>query len=154
MRGRKHLVGAAAVALSVLATAAPAGAASETHLTGEFTGITSENCSTSFENPDTWGPVTGTWRINVGQHTASARFVIDLAGAPHVAYTAPLAVVSRDGSSVVATTDTAAGPLTVTVSGSSMTYVIAPYDSRTFPDHRAYCPQGSVTYLGRVTTAG
>lgn len=154
MHALRGLAGAAVVAaLGVAGTVAPAGAASDTHITGSFTGLSSQGCVSG--DPSSWGPVTGTWRLNVGTHTASARFSIYLQGAPHAVYTMPLDVVTNNGSTVVATGTTAAGSLEVTIAGTTMTYVIAPYDSRTFPDHQAYCPapNGSVTYTGTVTGA-
>ena len=149
MFGLRGLVGvAAAVTLGIAGSAAPAGAASDTHLTGGFTGISATGCTSG--DPSSWGPVTGSWRVNVGTHTASARFVINLAGVPHVAFTAPLDIESWDGTTLVAgPLATLAGPLTITVNATTMSYRIAPYDSSSFPDHQAVCPNG-VTYTGNV----
>lgn len=149
-----------ALGLSPL-TAVPAGAASETHITGVFTApITSVGClstdpstGAALTDPATWGPASGTWRVNVGTSTASARFVIYLKEVPHVAYTLPLKVTTNDGTTVTAVATTPAGDLTVTISGGTMSYRIAPYDSRSFggDTHSAYCPSGSVTYHGTVS---
>jgi hypothetical protein len=151
---------AAARWMTVVALAAgglaPSGAASasDTHLTGIFDEkITSIGCQsgTGLSDPADWGPASGTWRINVGTKTASARFVILLNGQPHVAYTIPLKVTVDDGTTLTAVGTTGAGDLTVSVTGTQMTYTIAPYDSRSFGgDHAAYCPTGSVTYFGTV----
>jgi hypothetical protein len=138
--------------------------ASDTHVTGTFDpAITSSGClngtspstaakpGVTLSDPASWGPASGTWRINVGTKTASARFVILLQGEPHVAYTIPLKVTVDDGTTLTAVGATGAGGLTVTVTGTRMTYEIAPYDSTAFGgDHAAYCPSGSVTYSGTV----
>lgn len=145
---------------------APSGAASasDTHLTGAFLpDITSIGClsGTSPEtaavagvplsDPNGWGPASGTWRLNVGTKTASARFALLLQEQPHVTFTIPLKVTVNDSTMLRAVGMTGAGELTVTVTGTQMTYEIAPYDSTAFGgDHAAYCPSGSVTYSGTV----
>lgn len=161
---------AAAQWLTVVALAAgglvPSGtaAAGDAHLTGTFSpGITSSGCLSGLSpdtadvagvplsDPATWGPASGTWRVNVGTKTASARFVIFLQDQPHVAFTIPLKITVDDGTTLQAVGATGAGGLTVTVTGTQLTYVIAPYDSTSFGgDHAAYCPAGSVTYAGTV----
>lgn len=169
MRTLRYALGAASAAVLGLAmSVAPAGAASATHFVGTFTPtITSQGCQASGVSPSTadmagvpvtdpsaWGPVTGSWRVNVGTHTASARFVIYLKGAPHVAFTIPLKVTSVAGGVVQAVGPTGAGELTVTIDGTAMAYRIADYDSTSFMNPAGYCPGGFVTYHGTVDEAG
>lgn len=161
---QRLMVVAGVAALGLTPLAGLAGAASESHFVGTFTDpITTVGCLSGVDSPGTanvagvplqdpadWGPVTGTWRVNAGTNTASARFIIFLNKVPHVAFTLPLKVTSNNGDVLTAEGMTGAGPLTVTIDGSEMTYEIAPYDSTAFANPAAYCPNGSVTYHGTV----
>ena len=166
-RTRKMAIGLAAAGLGLVVAATPAGAVSATHFVGTFdTLITSSGCLSGVSptdanvagvplvDPATLGPASGTWRVNFGTHTASARFAIYLDTVRHVVYTLPMTVVSTSGGVLVATAETGAGTLTVTVANGHMTYAIAPYDSTSFMNPAGYCPSGNVTYYGTVTQGG
>ena len=161
--GRLFVV-AGVAALGLAPTAGTVSADSESHFVGTFTeDITPVGClsglspadakmaNVPLEDPATWGPASGTWRVNAGTSTASSRFVIYLDTVPHVAFTMPLKVQTNDDGVLQATGMTGAGELTVTISGDDMTYSIADYDSTSFGSHAAYCPGGSVTYHGTVS---
>lgn len=91
----------------------------------------------------------GTWRVNLHDQKATARFVITVDGAPHVAFTAQLDRVASSTATFEAEILTAAGPLVVTLRGSDFSYVIAPYDYSAFGG--AVC--ASVEYDGTLTSS-
>lgn len=164
MKARTLLVAVPMAAGVLLLGSAPAGA-NESHFTGTFNAaITGVNCLTDqvstspgadvagvpLVDPSTFGDASGTWRVNVGTKTASARFVIFINEQPHAAFTLPMTVVSS-GPQVVVTGSTGAGDLTVTIANGTMTYRIDGYDSTSFMKPvAAYCPNGYVTYTGSV----
>lgn len=91
----------------------------------------------------------GTWRVNLHDRKATARFVITVDGAPHVAFTAQLDRLASSPATFQAEVVTAAGPLVITLSGSAFSYVIAPYDYSAFGG--AVC--ASVEYDGSLTSS-
>jgi hypothetical protein len=104
-----------------------AGAASPTRYDGAFGGtIVYSGCRTTAPA----GTATGTWSVTLHGKSAKAVFDIYVNGQPHVAYTYPgmkrLPVEEPTAFSVTGATQ--AGPLTVTLTGSQLTYTIAPYD--------------------------
>lgn len=139
----KRILAITGAALAAAAATMPAAMAAGVGIRGEFSGpIDYQGCS-----PEEGTHVaSGTWRVNVHATTGTARFVIDVDGVPHVAFTTKLERVPDSAATFEGTTQTGAGPLTVTVSGTEMTYRIAPYD---------FTPWGgptcdSVTYFGTV----
>ena len=116
------LLVAPALVLAV-APAVPAGAAGDVHHAGTFSStITSANCTPAgyFSGVS----ASGTWRVNVQDKKAEARFVIDLNGAPHVAFTVPMTLLDPAGATFKASTPTLAGTLVVTLTGTSFEYRI------------------------------
>jgi hypothetical protein len=103
-----------------------ASAASPTTYSGDFEGkIAYTGCTPKAPKATT----TGTWSVTLQGSTAKATLDIYLNGQPHVAYTYPgmkqLPVEEPTLFSVSGVTQ--AGPLTVTLTGSRLTYTIAPY---------------------------
>lgn len=120
---------AAATIVAVAGAASPAVAAdSGVNYRGTFDARTYDTCTKDGQDftPHV-GDVTGSWRVNVHAATVTARFVIDVDGAPHVAYTTQLARLADDTATFSATTKTAAGDLVVRLEGSTFTYTISPY---------------------------
>ena len=124
--------------------AAMAGSAAAAAYSGVFTGpVRYVGCTERTTGPALAG---GTWSITTHQATARGVFDITVNGQPHVAYTYPnlrlQPVLHRTALSGTGTT--LAGPLTVTLTGDRLTYVIAPYDL-----NGLQCT--SVTYTGTAT---
>jgi hypothetical protein len=152
-RRSARLVAGAAAALTVGALAAAPAVAADTTGPARYTGV--------FNGPVTYVPddvghpgqcdagthyASGSWRVSLhGNDGATARFVITVDGAPHVAYTTQMHKVAVGPGTFELTSTTAAGPLDVTLSADgTLRYTIAPYD---------YSPWGgftcaSVTYQG------
>lgn len=114
-----------AVALAA-SFAGPAAAAGDVHYAGTFLPQISGTCSV---NDFTGADASGTWRVNVHEGTAVARFVIYLDGVKHVAYTAPMQVLDPAGATFKVSMTTLAGELTVTLTGNDLTYSIPSYDT-------------------------
>ena len=122
----------------VTMTALPAAASGEVHYSGTFNAaITAVGCTPQdyFDGLS----ASGTWRVNVQDKKAVGRFVIDLNGAPHVAFTTPLTLLDPNGATFRATVGTLAGNLYVTLTGTGFEYRIGTpgdstdnYDSTTF----------------------
>ncbi|GAA6527829.1 hypothetical protein [Intrasporangium sp. DVR] len=145
---RKRAIAATAAAMALMAITTPTAAGANNALQGEFAGaVTYENCTVGA--PEGPSIASGSWRINVHDAKGTARFVILVNDAPHVAFTAQLSRVWLDGqASFQGTVMTGAGPLLVTVKGEEMTYRIAPYDFTAWGG--AKCD--AITYHGTVTT--
>lgn len=115
--------------LAVATLSVPASAESPTvTYAGDFGGsIRYEGCNTPMPT-DT--PTTGTWSVTLHGRSAKAVFDINVNSQPHVAYTfAGMKQLPVEEPTVFAVTGkTQAGRLTVTLSGSDLTYTIAPYD--------------------------
>lgn len=141
---RRTLVSLGATALLGMSLAAPATADSDVTYQGVFSGeITYSVCTTAAPT----SIAGGTWRVNVHDQKATARFVITVDGAPHVAFTAQMARIPSDTATFEASVITGAGPLDIRLVGEEFSYEIAPYD---------YTPWGglkcdSVTYHGTLT---
>jgi hypothetical protein len=140
---RISIIAAAFALVTGIVGPASAGPTS-TNYSGTFAGqITYQGCKGG--NPGVH-IASGTWRVNVATNgDASARFVIYVDGAPHVAFTAPMQADTLQPGEVFADTlMTGAGPLRVSLVGTTFEYRIAPYD---------YTPWGgekcqAVTYWG------
>jgi hypothetical protein len=124
----KRILSAAAGVVAVVGAASPAVAGQGAGLEGSFDGRTYTTCTQDGE-PYTppGGTVTGSWRVNLHDTKATARFVIYVDGALHVAYTTQLTRTDGDSSVFTATTTTAAGPLEVKLVGDHLSYTIEPY---------------------------
>ena len=124
----RRMVIAAVGVVAAVGAASPADAGQGVGLTGTFDGRTYNVChdETGAVHPDA-GVVTGTWRVNLHDAKATARFVIDVDGVPHVAYTAQMERVADETAVFAATTMTGAGPLEVRLVGTDFTYTISPY---------------------------
>lgn len=148
MSARRVLIAAAGVAAAVGA-ASPAVASQGVGLDGSFSSRTYNTCTVGGEpfDPPNAGEVTGTWRVNLHDTKATARFVIYVGGAPHVAYTTQMTRVPDASPVFTATTTTGAGPLEVTLVGSSFSYTIKPYDDPFGGNFRCV----SVVYTGTVS---
>jgi urease alpha subunit len=120
------LVGAA-IAL-VTAAMAPAGAQvpSATTYHGVFTGVSYDSCA----GGDPAVPVvTGNWNISrLGSSAATVTVNIVINGKHHVSFGAPLAQITAGSSTVTVQLPTLAGPLTIDLTGDTLTYRIAPYN--------------------------
>jgi hypothetical protein len=127
MFARRIIIGAVGLVAAVGA-ASPAVASQGVGFTGSFDGRTYNGCvkDGAVVTPPV-GVVTGSWRVNLHDAKATARFVIDVNAAPHVAYSAQLERVADEAAVFRATTTTGAGPLEVTLVGTDFTYTIAPY---------------------------
>lgn len=141
VRRLSMMVSAAAL---VVATAVPASASASVGYDGTF----ADHVSYVGCKPEVSGTLiaSGTWRVNLHDQKATARFVINVDGAPHVAFTAQMARVDDSEATFKATLSTGAGPLEVKLVGDHFTYTISPYD---------YAPWGgptcsSVTYSGTL----
>jgi hypothetical protein len=129
MRTKRVLFGSALTTMLAVATmSVPASAASPTATyAGDFGGtIRYEGCTTQAPTATT----TGTWSVTLHGKSAKAVFDIDVNSQPHVAYTFPgMKQLSVEQPTVFSVTGkTQAGQLTVTLSGSDLTYTIAPYN--------------------------
>lgn len=132
--GSSHRGAAAAAAalatavVTVVGTGAPAMAGEGVGIEGSFDGRTYTSCTLDGQPyaPEA-GTVTGTWRVNLHDTKATARFVILVDGTPHVAYTAQMDRISDPSSVFTATLTTLAGPLELRLVGDELTYTIAPY---------------------------
>ena len=132
----------------VLSAAAPASASESVGYGGIFDGpIVYDTCSTSDDQAIDPGTnlASGTWRVNLHDQKATARFVINVNSAPHVAYTAQLTRLPSDAT-FEATMITGAGPLVVKLVGDAFTYKIARYDYTEWGGFRCE----SVTYSGTL----
>lgn len=109
----------AAVALS-------AGAATTETYRGIFTGpVVYENCVNA-PAPTT---ASGTWSVAAHRDTATLAVNIFTDGRHHVSFGGPFAQVEpTGGEAFVVEIPTGAGPLTVSLTGQTFTYRIAPYD--------------------------
>ena len=143
----RRMVIAAIGVVAAVGAASPAAAGQGVGFTGSFDGRTYDSCTLAGAPYEPYvGQVTGSWRVNLHEAKATARFVIDVDGSPHVAYTVQMVRVPGDGATFTATTTTGAGPLTVRLDGTDFTYTIAPY---TDPFGEGYeC--GSVVYTGQA----
>lgn len=140
MRTKRVLFGGALTTmLAVAILSVPASAASPTTYTGNFGGtIRYEGCTTQAPTATT----TGTWSVTLHGNSAKSVFDIYVNSQPHVAYTfAGMKQLSVEQPTIFSVTGkTQAGQLVVTLSGSELTYTIAPYnyeglscDSVTYP---------------------
>jgi hypothetical protein len=122
MRTVRATVGALLVG-SLLGIASPAAAAPATTYRGVFTGVT-------YGSGAGVTPASGTWNVAWRDGKVTATFNLFVDGAHHVAYGLPPTVItpSPSGTSFSFLSGASANPLTVTISGDVMTYVIAPYD--------------------------
>ena len=146
---RKGSLVMAAAALLAVGAAAPAAASEGAGLQGTFDGRSYNTCQNVSDQTPVYpdpGDVTGTWRVNLHDTKATARFVIYVDGALHVAYTAQMERVPEATSTFTATTLTAAGPLTVTLENGALTYTI---DDYTDPFGGGFTCE-SVVYTGEV----
>jgi len=107
------------------ALAAPAPMTDQaTSFQGTFAGpITYTACTTDPGNH----LASGTWRVHIQQKKANARFLIEVDGVPHVAFTAQMVVEQAADGGFVVSTDTLAGRLTVILKGRDFAYAISPY---------------------------
>lgn len=127
----------------VVSAAAPASASESVSYGGTFVGpIVYNTCTPAVSGTKV---ASGTWRVNVHDQKATARFVINVNGVPHVAYTAQMTRLTNDDATFEATMITGAGPLVVMLVGDVFTYRIARYIS---PWDGTTCD--SVTYSGTL----
>lgn len=128
MLGRRVIIAAAGL-LVAAGAASPAAAGQGVGLEGSFNGRSYNTClraGASYDPPVR--TVTGTWRVNLHDTKATARFVIYVDGALHVAYTIQMQREPGPGSVFTATAPTTgAGPLEVKLVGHALTYTIEPY---------------------------
>ena len=144
MRTTRALGAAAVLAATALVAPGAASAASPVTVSGQFDGtVTYESCTTT--PPDNYA--TGDWSVTMHGTSAKGSFTIMYGTEVHVAYTFPGMKVAPGSTvdSFVVSGRTAAGLLTVQVSGSDMTYKITPYNydglscaSATFPGEVAH----------------
>lgn len=119
--------GVLAATLLFASAGVPATAAPPTTYDGHFGGdIVYTGCTTQAPEAST----TGTWSVTLHGNSAKATFDIDVNGEPHVAYTFPgmKQLPVTEGTAFSVTGLTQAGRLTVTLTGTSLTYTIAPYN--------------------------
>jgi uncharacterized protein YbjQ (UPF0145 family) len=130
MKRRTALITSAAASLVALAGAASPALADDQGVgyRGTFDARTFTTCTSDGQAVTPYvGIVTGSWRVNAHDTKATARFVIDVDGAPHVAYTTQMTRLADDAATFSATTRTAAGDLVVRLEGDIFTYTISPY---------------------------
>jgi hypothetical protein len=110
-------------ATTLLGTASPAAAGPVTSYHGVFTGV-------SYGSGAPVTPASGSWNVAWRDGKVTATFNIFVDGTHHVAYGVPPKVIttSTTATSFSFLTGASANPLTVTITGDVMTYVIAPYD--------------------------
>ena len=147
------LTAGGALALALAAAAAPATAASQVTYNGTFTDVTFDTgCTDPAGAPTT---ASGTWRVNLHENKATARFVINVDDVPHVAWTTQMTRIADDEATFKATTSTPAGSLIVTLVDTTFTYRISPYNvNQVFSNWPVCNGQDGVTYSGVVGPAG
>jgi hypothetical protein len=127
MRTKKMMACGAVTAALAFGTGAGASAGTPWTYDGTFGGdIAYNGCTTAVPSATT----TGTWAVILHGTSAKATFDIDVNGQPHVAYTfAGMKQLPVEEPTVFSIRGkTQAGTLTVTLTGASLTYTIAPYD--------------------------
>lgn len=117
-------VAAGVLAAQLLVPSALAAPAEVYH--GSFTSVSHVGCTTPLTTEPT---VTGDWHISSpGGSSAVLTVNIFVDGRHHVAFGGKLARVDVAGADIAVQLGTLAGPLTVSVSGTSMSYTISPYN--------------------------
>ena len=140
MIARRLITIAAAGALGSLTMPTTAGAAPADSYHGTF----SQVVYTPEVGPQTSLDASGTWNVTIrADDIATATFNIFVAGRHHLAYGMPSQAVTRTTTGWTFSFPTLAGQLTVTLSGSTLTYDIPNYSL----DETSYA---DVTYLGEL----
>lgn len=142
MNTKRLLAMTATAAIASIIPMAPtvASAAPAETFHGTFTSVT----YTPYVGEPTTVPASGTWNVSVrGSSMATATFNMFVNGVHHLAYGVPGLAVDVTGGGWTFGFDTLAGPLVITLNGTTFTYDIANYNygGRTFAD---------VTYTGQL----
>ena len=143
-----HALGAAAV-LAATALMAPgaASAVQPMNYSGEFEGTIQYNgCNATTPADDEAG---GTWSVRVFGDTAKGKFLITINDEKHVFYPYPgMNVESLDNDGFSVSGQTAAGLLTVTLTGDELTYTVGDGSPGSYQFGDLVCD--SVVYPGTV----